>query len=95
MAISMFGFFVYVVGIPALLSWKLVSNRHYAIFTKSISLQEVKLRQAAAQARQGKKAEPEEVVQTMLDLCQVRAPPSSPDLPQASTTCTPSTGRSQ
>ena len=39
MAISSLGFLVYVVGIPALLSWKLAVNRHYAVFTKSISLQ--------------------------------------------------------
>ena len=64
MAISMFGFFVYVVGIPALLTWKLISNRHYAVFTKSISLQEARLRKKTT------KEEPEEIVQTMLDLCQ-------------------------
>ena len=85
MAISLFGFVVYVVGIPLLLSWKLLSNRHYAVFTKSISLQEAKLRQAtnAASESGGPAAtsqprgggathveEPEEVVQAMLDLCQ-------------------------
>ena len=64
MAISMFGFLVYVVGIPALLTWKLVNNRHYAVFTKSISLQEARLRKKTS------KEEPEEIVQIMLDLCQ-------------------------
>ena len=76
--ISLFGIVLYVIGIPGLFTFKLVTNRHYAIFTKSISLQEARLRQrprVAAKTNRNheqlsRQQKAQEVVQEMLDLCQ-------------------------